>query len=112
MQFERLKTLDLDAGRSAFLDLDLLPRSAFTLTVQSDGKTPADAFRINASGADFSAVDFSAFSFSPCGQGTAVFREKCRLWHRKRYRIKSDAFDSPVAVRAILYRAEDAGKVK
>ena len=97
---------------SAFLDLDLLPRSAFTLTVQSDGKTPADAFRINACGADFSEVDFSAFSFSPCGQGTAVFREKCRLWHRKRYRIKSDAFDSPVAVRAILYRAEDAGKVK
>lgn len=97
---------------SAFLDLDLLPRSAFDLTVSSDGKTPSQTFRIDAGGIDLSDVDFSAFSFSPCGAGTAVFREKCRLWHRKRYRIKTFAFDRPVAVRAILYRAEDAGKVK
>lgn len=97
---------------SAFLDLDLLPRSCFTLTVESDGKTPSRSFRVDAEGIDLSDVDFSAFSFSSPGAGTAVFREKCRLWHRKRYRIKSEAFDRPVAVRAILYRAEDAGKVK
>ena len=97
---------------SAFLDLDRLPRSSFSLTAASDGKTPAQTFRINASGADFSSVDFSAFSFSPCGAGTAVFREKCRLWYRKRYRIRSEEFDSPISVRAVLYRAEEAGKVK
>ena len=97
---------------SAFLDIERLPHSTFTLSVESDGKTPEQSFAVNASGADLSALDFSAFSFSPCGEGTAVFREKCRLWHRKRYRIRSDSFDSPTAVRAILYRAEDAGKVK
>ncbi|MBP5611098.1 MAG: hypothetical protein J6X72_07185, partial [Clostridia bacterium] len=97
---------------SAFLDLDRLPRSAFSLTVQSDGKTPAETFSVNAGGADFTAVDFSAFSFSPCGEGTATFREKCRLWHRKRYLIRSEALHAPLSVRAILYRAEDAGKVK
>ena len=97
---------------SAFLDVDLLPRSTFSLSVLSDGKTPSESFRIDASGADFAALDFAAFSFLPPGQGTAVFREKCRLWHRKRYRIETDAFDDPIAVRAILYRAEDAGKVK
>ena len=97
---------------SAFFDLDLLPRSSFTVTVESDGKTPEQSFSINASGADFSAVDFAAFSFAPQGEGTAVFREKCRLWHRKRYRISAGDFCSPVAVRAILYRAQDAGKVK
>ena len=97
---------------SAFLDLDRLPRSTFSLTVGSDGKTPAQSFRINASGADFSSVDFSAFSFAPCGAGTAVFREKCRLWHRKRYLIRTEEFDSPISVRAVLYRAEEAGKVK
>ncbi len=97
---------------SAFFDLDLLPRSSFTVTVESDGKTPEQSFSVNASGADFSAVDFAAFSFAPQGEGTAVFREKCRLWHRKRYRISAGDFCSPVAVRAILYRAQDAGKVK
>ena len=97
---------------SAFLDLDLLPRSSFRLTVESDGKTPTETFSVNASGADFSALDFSAFSFARCGEGTAVFREKCRLWHRKRYKIEADSFDSPIAVRAILYRAEEVGKVK
>ena len=97
---------------SSFFDLDLLPRSTFALTVESDGKTPSQTFRIDACGTDFSAIDFSAFSFSPCGRGTAVFREKCRLWHRKRYRIRADSFDDPISVRAILYRAEDAGKVK
>jgi len=97
---------------SAFLDLDLLPRSAFELTVGTDGKTPEQSFCVNAAGADFSAIDFSEFSFSPCGAGTAVFRERCRLWHRKRYRIRGERFDSPISVRAILYRAEDAGKVK
>ena len=97
---------------SAFLDLDLLPRSAFSLSVRSDGKTPEQSFRIGANGADFSALDFAAFSFAPCGAGTAVFREKCRLWHRKRYLIQSGEFDSPISVRAILYRAEEAGKVK
>ena len=97
---------------SAFLDLDLLPRSAFSLTVKADGKTPEQTFRIGANGADFSAIDFAGFSFAPCGEGTAVFREKCRLWHRKRYLIRSGEFDSPISVRAILYRAEEAGKVK
>ena len=97
---------------SAFLDLDRLPRSAFRLTVQTDGKTPAETFSVNANGADFTALDFSAFSFSPCGEGTASFREKSRLWHRKRYLIRSEAFHAPLSVRAILYRAEDAGKVK
>ena len=97
---------------SAFLDLDLLPRSAFSLTVHADGKTPAQSFRVNATGADFSSVDFSEFSFAPCGEGTAVIREKCRLWHRKRYLIRSEELDSPISVRAILYRAQEAGKVK
>ncbi|MBO4283254.1 MAG: leucine-rich repeat domain-containing protein [Clostridia bacterium] len=97
---------------SAFLDLDLMPRSAFSLSVKSDGKTPDQSFRISANGADFSALDFADFSFAPCGVGTAVFREKCRLWHRKRYLIRSGEFDSPISVRAILYRAEEAGKVK
>lgn len=100
------------AAGSAFLDLDRLPRSAFSLSVLSDGKTPEQSFRINAVGADFSSLDFSEFSFAPCGEGTALFREKCRLWHRKRYRIVSEEFDSPLSVRAILYRAEDVGKVK
>lgn len=97
---------------SSFLDVDLLSRSTFRLTVSSDGKTPEQSFAINASCADFSTLDFGAFSFSPCGEGTAVFREKCRLWHRKRYRIEASDYRSPIAVRAILYRAEDAGKVK
>ena len=97
---------------SAFLDLDLLPRSSFGLSVISDGKTPEQSFRINASGVDFASIDFSEFSFAPCGTGTAVFREKCRLWHRKRYLLFSDSFDTPLSVRAVLYRAEDAGKVK
>ena len=97
---------------SAFLDLDLLPRSAFSLSVKSDGKTPEQTFPISANGADFTALDFADFSFAPCGAGTAVFREKCRLWHRKRYLIRGGAFDSLISVRAILYRAEEAGKVK
>ena len=97
---------------SSFLDADLLPHSTFRLTVESDGRTPAQSFTVNASGADFSTLDFSAFSFAPCGEGTVLFREKCRRWHKKRYRIDGVSYHSPIAVRAILYRAEDVGKVK
>lgn len=97
---------------SSFLDVDLLSHSTFRLTVASDGKTAEQSFAVNASGADFSTLDFGAFSFAPCGEGTVVFREKCRLWHRKRYRIEASDFRSPIALRAILYRAEDGGKVK
>lgn len=98
--------------RSTVIELLSAPGSRFSVTAVTEAGEEQGGELLTTARLDFSALDFSGFSFVQSRDVSIVFREKTKKWQRKRYVIASDGIETPIAIRKISYLYSIAGKVK